>query len=267
LQGITLSYAAALAQIDLRDDAIRPHQGVFVQADVQLAGLGGDARDLRIRPEVRGYVPLGTRVTLAGRAAVGLLFPFDYGDVAQAAGERGPAAVDRPAWVRDIELIYLRGFFSGGPSSNRGYPIGGVGPHGAVPFFDPGLAARALARSCVAGSVEYDPVRCAVPLGGLTLWEASLELRFPLLGPLHGAAFCDASDVSPDRADVRLDHPHLSCGLGLRYDTPVGPVRVDVGYRIPGAQVPGGSDPRLEGDPGSIFGAPVAVAFGIGEAF
>jgi outer membrane protein insertion porin family/translocation and assembly module TamA len=45
-------------------------------------------------------------------------------------------------------------------------------------------------------------------------------------------------------------------------------VRVDVGYRIPGAQVPAGVNPLVvDGDPGTIFGAPIALAFGIGEAF
>src|SRR5262249_35028795 len=164
-----------------------------------------------------------------------------------------------------IELVYLRGFFSGGPSSNRGYPLRGVGPHGTVPFFNPGLAAQALAAACELTNPSYDPVRCAVPLGGLSLWEASLELRFPVAGAVSGVAFCDASDVSPERASIRLDRPHLSCGLGIRVATPVGPVRLDVGYRIPGLQVPPGTDPRTEGSPGTVFGVPIAVAFGIGE--
>ena len=38
-----------------------------------------------------------------------------------------------------------------------------------------------------------------------------------------------------------FDRPHLSCGAGARYDTPVGPIRLDIGYRIPGAQFPAGS--------------------------
>ncbi len=104
-------------------------------------------------------------------------------------------------------------------------------------------------------------------LGGLSLWEASIELRFPLHGPLGGAAFCDASDVSSHRFDLRLGYPHLSCGLGLRYDTPIGPVRVDVGYRIPGLQVASGTDPHVDADPGTLSGVPIAFAFGLGEAF
>ena len=81
------------------------------------------------------------------------------------------------------------------------------------------------------------------------------------------STFCDTSDVSADRHTLRLNYPHLSCGLGLRYDTPIGPVRLDVGYRIPGAQVPKGTDPRIDGDPGTLYGVPIAFAFGIGEAF
>jgi outer membrane translocation and assembly module TamA len=88
-----------------------------------------------------------------------------------------------------------------------------------------------------------------------------------VVAAVSAATFCDTSDVSPNRLSVRLDYPHLSCGLGLRYDTPIGPVRLDVGYRIPGAQFPKGVDPLTQGDPGTVYGIPVAVSFGIGEAF
>ena len=253
LLSLVVSSVDLLVRLDLRDDGLRPHRGVFLQNDLQFAGLGGDARDVRLQPEVRGYLPLGRTVTLAARGTVGLLFPLDYRDAAEAGGRDG---------VRDIELMALRGFFSGGPSSNRGYPLRGIGPHGPVSFFTPDLPARAA--SCRIGD---DAPRCAVALGGLSLWEASIELRFPVHGPLGGAAFCDASDVSARRADLRLAYPHLSCGLGLRYETPIGPVRLDVGYRIPGLQVARGTDPRIDADPGTLQGLPFALAFGIGEAF
>ena len=47
------------------------------------------------------------------------------------------------------------------------------------------------------------------------------------------ALFVDASDVVREIATIRFTFPHLSPGLGLRYATPVGPVRLDVGYRVP----------------------------------
>jgi outer membrane protein assembly factor BamA len=166
-----------------------------------------------------------------------------------------------------VQLVYLRAFFSGGPNSNRGYALRGVGPHGVVPFFNPDLAALALSQGCDPGGSEEGSARCEQPLGGLSLWEASAELRFPVLGALSGATFCDTSDVSPQQVKLRFDYLHLSCGLGLRYDTPVGPVRADVGVRVPGMQVLGQPDDSLEGNPGTILGLPMAISLGIGESF
>jgi outer membrane protein assembly factor BamA len=265
LRPLIISYVDALGHFDFRDDRIRPHKGVYLQNDLQFAGLGGDARDVRIQPEARGYVPIGKKVTLALRATVGFLFPLNYGKAPKAANDSKPGDPGRADAIRDIELVYLRGFFSGGPSSNRGYPLRGVGPHGVVPFLRSGVGATPT--SCDLGNASYSSASCAVPLGGLSLWEASVELRFPVVGPLSGSVFCDASDVSPDQLSIRVGYPHLSCGPGLRYDTPIGPVRLDVGYRIPGLQVASGTNPALEGDPGTIFGVPLAFAFGIGEAF
>jgi outer membrane protein insertion porin family/translocation and assembly module TamA len=198
------------------------------------------------------------------RTTTGLLFPSSYSDsLLLVPPGQAPTSVDRATWIRDIQLVYFRGFFSGGPSSNRGYPVYGVGPHGPVPFFTPGIAIRQIRRECVQGTAAYDAARCALPLGGLTMWEASAELRYPLSAQVEGAAFCDASDVQVGRAAYRFDQPHLACGVGLRYQTPAGPIRLDVAYRVPGL------NPR-PGDldyPGDIFGAPIGLALGIGEAY
>jgi outer membrane protein insertion porin family/translocation and assembly module TamA len=90
-----------------------------------------------------------------------------------------------------------------------------------------------------------------------------VELRFPLLGPLSGAAFVDAADVSPKRVDFRLRRPHPSVGAGIRYDTPVGPVRADIGYRVPGIGERGDD----EGNPAELLGFPAALSVGIGQSF
>lgn len=267
LQPLLISYVEFFSNLDLRDDRLRPHKGVFLQGDIQVAGLGGDALDVRIQPEIRGYIPLGKKVTLAARTTVGFLLPMNYGSAARSASGGSSAGTDRAAWIRDLELIYLRGFYSGGPSSNRGYPLRGVGPHGKVPFYNPGLPSQALDADCLSNDPQKDPAFCHIALGGLSLWEASLEIRFPIAGAFSASTFCDASDVAPDQLTFRFNYPHLSCGLGLRYDTPIGPVRLDAGYRIPGMQVPKNIDPATEADPGTIYGIPVAVSFGIGEAF
>ena len=123
------------------------------------------------------------------------------------------------------------------------------------------------------GPVAGLPLACIRPLGGFTLWEASLELRFPLKGALSGVAFADASDVTRDVGRVRFSVPHLSVGPGLRYMTPVGPVRLDIGYRVPGAQAIGQSSLSKEeggGDTSTLLGIswlPVAINIGLSEAF
>lgn len=266
LRTLVITYPELILNLDLRDDRIHPHKGIFVGNNVQV-GVLTDARDVRTQPEVRGYIPVGKRLTVASRASVGFLFPFNYGGTIADQLSSTAAAPTGPDQVRDLQLLFFRGFFSGGSTSNRGYSQGTISPHGIVPFLSPQIEAERIATECEPSSPSFDPARCSIPIGGMTLWEASLELRVDLDGPLEFAAFCDASDVSENQADIRLNHPHLSCGLGARYDTPVGPIRLDVGYRIPGAQVLEPVDPRIEGDPGDIFGAPIAIAFGIGEAF
>jgi outer membrane protein insertion porin family/translocation and assembly module TamA len=77
-------------------------------------------------------------------------------------------------------------------------------------------------------------------------------------------------DVSPRQGDIRLSYLHLSCGIGVRYDTPVGPVRLDIGYRINGLQVPGKQSPEQQAENGvqpTLLGLPLAIDFGIGEAY
>jgi outer membrane protein insertion porin family/translocation and assembly module TamA len=86
-------------------------------------------------------------------------------------------------------------------------------------------------------------------------------------GPLSAATFCDSSDVSPRETNFRFNHLHLSCGGGARYDTPVGPIRLDVGVRIPGLQVVGGLTSEEREPDTFAFGIPIAISLGIGEAF
>lgn len=264
LRDIVLGYPEIAVTLDLRDDPVNPHEGFYANLTTQSA-LFLDGRDIKLAPEVRGYVPIGSKVTIAARAGVGMLFPFNYADTLEAL-LADPAGADSAEEVRDVQLMYFRGLFGGGPGSNRGYPPRTLAPHGVVPFLTPAAQTDQLASACASDDADHS--LCSIPIGGLTLWELSLEVRYPIISPLSGAVFCDAADVSPARANFRFTHPHLSCGSGLRYDTPVGPIRLDVAYRIPGAQVLNGKEgTRMEGDPGTIFGAPINISFGVGESF
>ena len=267
LHHVVISYPALYTTLDLRNDAIHPHKGLFLGNELEVAGAGGDARDVKVQPEARVYVPVSKHVTVAARGTIGFLFAQNYGQSVESnalTGQPG-AGVDRSTWIRDIQLMFMRGFFSGGSGSNRGYAPREIGPHGVVPFYNHGQTLETPGVDCTAGAASYDPAVCDLPLGGFTLWEASIELRFPLAGALSGAVFTDTSDVSPRALSLRLNRLHLSSGFGLRYDTPVGPVRFDLGFRVPGLQAP--ANAADEGVPSTIFGAPLAASFGIGESY
>jgi outer membrane protein assembly factor BamA len=264
LTSVLVSYPELFAEIAFLDDRISPHEGFSFRTTLQVAGLGGDARDVKVQPDARAYLPITRKTTLALRASAGFLFPANYGQTIEPnALTRSPGNVSRREWVQDSQLMFLRGYFAGGSGSNRGYGPREIGPHGIVPFYNPGLTASELGEDCGATSVIPSPA-CALPLGGFTLWEASAEFRYPIMGPFSGAVFLDAADVSLREANFRFNRPHLSTGLGFRYDTPIGPVRFDAGYRIPGIQAPAAPD---EGVPDETFGLPIALSFGIGEAF
>jgi outer membrane protein assembly factor BamA len=261
LSTILISYPELLTQLDFRDDNVHPRKGIFLGNDLQVAGLGGNVRDFRIQPEVRTYIPVAKKGSFVTRLSVGFLFPGNYGDAVRDPG-RSQFLPDADR-TRDLQVMFFRGFFSGGSTSNRGYPFRGVSPHAFVPFLNPETASAQLQSACAPGST--DP-QCTIPIGGFSLWEFQNELRFVIAGPLAGAVFCDMSDVSPRTVDIRLAHIHLSCGAGARYDTPVGPIRLDIGYRIPGLQVLG-TMTSDEKTPQDLLGIPIAIAFGIGEAF
>ena len=126
---------------------MHPRKGAFFQANFQYAGgiFGGTAGDWKTQPEVRAYVPFAPAITLATRASVGFLFPRNYGDVVQYQLDEDVTGENRAARSKDIQTVLFRGFYSGGPSSNRGYPIRAVSPHGIIPFLNPLTAAQQVA--------------------------------------------------------------------------------------------------------------------------
>ncbi|MGE3176183.1 MAG: outer membrane protein assembly factor, partial [Vicinamibacterales bacterium] len=93
------------------------------------------------------------------------------------------------------------------------------------------------------GRFEVSPLsEGGLPIGGNALLAFSSELRTPLSGSAGGVLFLDAGNVWRETGGVRLDSLRYSTGIGVRYATPVGPIRFDVGYQlnpISGLQVNG----------------------------
>jgi outer membrane protein insertion porin family/translocation and assembly module TamA len=128
--------------------------------------------------------------------------------------------------------------------------------------------------SCDPNQPGFNPQSCFLPAGGFTLWELQNEVRVDISGPLSAAIFCDMGDVSPSEGNIRLGYLHLSCGVGAAYDTPAGPIRVDIGYRVQPLQVLGYKNETaaynanpLNGAQPTILGVPLAIAIGIGQAY
>ena len=270
IRTLLIAYPELITSFQFVNDRFRPRKGISLSNTLQVAGgpFGGVARDVRLQPDVRGYVPFGKHVTLAARAAVGMLFPSNYGDSVRHPDKyvdvKGdPTYASAPAdRTNDLQIMFFRGLFAGGPNSDRGYPLRGIGPHESVPFESIGGISTRTCNPNVTPALN----ECLVPVGGFASWEASLELRFDVSGPVSMAVFTDSADVAPSFA-FHLSRPHLSSGLGLRYETPVGPIRLDVGYRLPGLQIISTSKGDTEPAPDKLLGMPIALAFGIGEAF
>ena len=91
--------------------------------------------------------------------------------------------------------------------------------------------------------------------GGTRRWTGSAEIRVPITEDWGSVVFFDTGDVSREER-FRFDHLQAAWGLGLRYYTVIGAIRLDVAHRIPGLQVLGDSDERVPG------ARPTDVSFG-----
>ena len=70
------------------------------------------------------------------------------------------------------------------------------------------------------------------PIGGRTMMEVSTEARFGIRGKLGGVLFVDGGNVWEGPWEVQLSTLRWAVGPGIRYDTPIGPMRLDVGVQL-----------------------------------
>lgn len=98
------------------------------------------------------------------------------------------------------------------------------------------------------GRFEVSPLSAAgLPIGGFSFLNFSTELRANIWHSLGAVIFLDGGNVLGDRWSFDLKGLRYDVGPGLRYQTPIGPIRADLGFQlnpIPGLLVNGEPEPR-----------------------
>lgn len=164
----------------------------------------------------------------------------------------------RSGWARAIGVADSalgvhpqKRFFAGGPNSVRGYAQFRLGPKlltidavnrlaqpvekngaGCTPQeINDGTCDAAALAAAMPGLFEVRP------LGGALLVEGNVEMRFPVYRDLlRGAAFFDFGQIWAERQSGERERLAVTPGLGVRYFSAVGPIRVDIGYNPQGAE-------------------------------
>ncbi len=199
-QRVRLSTLSATWIRDTRDKPLDASRGFYQTLDLGITpkALGSSANFVRFLGQSSYYKPFGPTVW-ANRITLGLAKAFGN------------------SFVPTSES-----FFSGGETTLRGFPINGAGPQRAVP----------------ACSNPADPSTCVnllVPTGGRQLFIFNSELRFPLgiKEGLGAAVFYDGGNVyrAINISHFLQDYTN-TIGVGLRYKTPVGPIRFDIGRNL-----------------------------------
>jgi len=188
---------------DTRDNILDAHKGNYqtFQLDFNSRLLGSNVSFGKLVLQTAYYHPITEHVTWANSIRLGFIAPFG--------GSHVPIS---------------QNFFTGGGSTLRGFPLNGAGPQRTVSACnDPG-----------------NPATCSlirVPVGGtqLAIFNSELRVPLPIKKGLSLATFYDGGNVFHPIGFQRFTQQYTnSVGIGLRYATPVGPIRIDIGHNLNG---------------------------------
>lgn len=225
---VRLSSFSLTAIRDGRDDLLDPRSGTYFSINGQLAArrIGSEVGLLKsfVTTQLFRTVPQVPRVVVATSARLGLASGFPRrGLVVDESG----TAVEQT--VRDLPASER--FFAGGDTTVRGFALDQLG---------------------TAATIDND----GFPIGGNALVILNAELRMQVRGGLGLVGFFDSGNVFAKTNEIDLTALRSAMGVGIRYKSPVGPIRVDVGFKLNRRDISPG---RRED--------PTAVHISLGQAF
>ena len=147
------------------------------------------------------YVPFSQRTVFAVRTRVGHVFNRKYN-----------------------ELLPIDRFYLGGANTLRGYDRDYCPPLGVLttPVYAPSTGLPAAAND----------LWRFVNQGGRTMFNCNFEVRFPIYYEFQGAVFLDSGVLIKDSVQDIPDNLLGGAGFGFRYNTPIGPIRFDIAFKL-----------------------------------
>jgi outer membrane translocation and assembly module TamA len=210
---------------DSRDDVLDPEKGAVVGTDLELAlrSLSSEVGYAKSFVQTFFYKRLpGARPWVAAAGArVGLARGFER-RVPRLDGNGQPEVGDDGNPIVDVvaELPASERFFAGGDSTVRGFALDRLGSAAT-------LNAEGFAT------------------GGNALVVLNTELRTPYVKGVGLVGFVDAGNVFLRAGDVDLTDLRTTAGLGIRYRSPLGPLRFDIGFKLDRRDFSRGTERRV----------------------
>lgn len=233
---VRLSTVSGSVIRDSRDDVLAPSRGALlgVDGDVAARAIGSEVGFIKLFTQGFMYRRLPGRrgVIFASGVRLGLATGFDRA-VAEVDADGNPVlGPDGEPVVQIVnDLPASERFFAGGDTSVRGYALDRLGTPATID-------------------------RNGFPVGGNAVIVLNGELRIPVWKDVGVVGFVDAGNVWSRVGDFAVGDIRPTTGFGLRYKSPIGPLRVDLGFKLARQTQPDGSLERL-----------TALHISLGQAF
>jgi translocation and assembly module TamA len=215
---------------DTRDDLLDPGRGTFfaLTSDVAARAIGSEVGFVKTFAQLFDYyqLPVARRIVLATAVRIGAAHGFAR-PVPQVVNPDGSVT---PGTVQDLPASER--FFAGGDTTVRGFSLDRLGTPDTIS--DSGF-----------------------PTGGNGEVVLNAELRVSAAKGFAGVVFLDAGNIFLHASDLSLAELRPAAGFGVHYRSPVGPIRVELGFNL---------NPRLQGDPG-VLERKTVLHISLGQAF